>query len=124
MVRGEFGNTFVELRNPACYALRVLYHVFSDSHIVANVRQQVSPLERAENDRGGIVDCIDLASIRESYPVLLSNFKESFSTAPRTLGHICCSEMCGQMNGQTDFFSRRVASLRSQYRFPCIESRC
>lgn len=77
IARGELGNTFAVLGNSTPCALWVLYHIFSDNQVLADVRREVSALVHDEDDgKGGVFSSIDLASIRESCPALLSTFQE------------------------------------------------
>lgn len=77
IARGELGNTFAVLGNSTPCALWVLYHVFSDGRVLADVRREVSALVQEKNDNGAITSYVDLASIRTSCPVLLSTFQET-----------------------------------------------
>ncbi|KAL1860380.1 hypothetical protein Daus18300_009293 [Diaporthe australafricana] len=71
--RGELGNTFAVLGNSTPCALWVLYHIFSDNQVLADVRREVSALVVED----GTSSSIDLASIKVSCPVLLSTFQET-----------------------------------------------
>jgi hypothetical protein len=76
--RGELVNTFAVLGNTTPCALWVLYHIFSDDRVLADIRREVSALVREENSKVGSADCsIDLASIRTACPILLSTFQET-----------------------------------------------
>lgn len=75
--RGELGNTFAVLGNSTPCALWILYHIFSDDQVLADVRREVSALVRDENKDGVITSSVDLASIRTSCPILLSTFQET-----------------------------------------------
>lgn len=79
IARGELGNTFAVLGSTVPCALWVLYHIFSDPKVLADVRKEVLTLVREESDDEGkrIVSSIDLASIRTSCPILLSTFQET-----------------------------------------------
>ncbi|XXH02880.1 hypothetical protein Hte_009268 [Hypoxylon texense] len=77
VARGELGNTFAVLGNSTPCSLWVLYHIFSDEQVLADVRHEVSALVSEENDEGGIVNTVDIAGIRESCPILLSTFQET-----------------------------------------------
>ncbi|KAI0121937.1 cytochrome P450 [Daldinia grandis] len=78
VARGELGNTFAVLGNSTPCALWVLYHIFSDERVLADVRREVSALVREENDgEKDVINTIDLAGIRESCPILLSTFQET-----------------------------------------------
>lgn len=76
--RGELGNTFAVLGNSTPCALWVLYHIFSDDRVLADIRREVSSMVNVEDDgEGGKCSSIDLASIKSSCPVLLSTFQET-----------------------------------------------
>lgn len=89
--RGELGNTFAVLSNSTPCALWLLYHVFSDAQVLADVRREMSSMVREdEDDQGRKTSSIDLASIRTSCPVLLSTFQETLryrgvATGPRII---------------------------------------
>lgn len=75
--RGELGNTFAVLGNSTPCALWVLYHIYSDDKVLADVRREVSALVRDEEKDGVTTSSVDLASIRTSCPILLSTFQET-----------------------------------------------
>ncbi|CAN8104370.1 unnamed protein product [Discula destructiva] len=78
--RGELGNTFAVLGNSTPCAPWLLYHIYSDDQVLADIRREVSALVRdnADGEEHGRKICsIDLASIRTSCPVLLSTFQET-----------------------------------------------
>ena len=75
VARGELGNTFAVLGNSTPCALWVLYHIFSDEKVLADIRCEVSALVQEDNESG--ISSLDLASIRESSPILLSTFQET-----------------------------------------------
>jgi cytochrome P450 len=78
IARGELGNTFAVLGNTTPCALWVLYHIFSDNKILAEVRREVSALVYEGKGNGNeVIHCIDLAAIRTSCPILLSTFQET-----------------------------------------------
>jgi cytochrome P450 len=78
VARGELGNTFAVLGNSTPCALWVLYHIFSDDQVLADIRREVSDLVHEDHDtEGGIVKSLDLANIRTSCPILLSTFQET-----------------------------------------------
>ncbi|KAI0598176.1 cytochrome P450 [Biscogniauxia sp. FL1348] len=78
IARGELGNTFAVLGSTTPCALWVLYHIFSDSRVLADVRGEVEALVRETADGDSrTVSFIDLASIRTSCPILLSTFQET-----------------------------------------------
>lgn len=73
--RGELGNTFAVLGNSTPCALWVLFHIFSDDRVLADVRNEVSAMVKVREEDG--VNCLDLATIRTSCPILLSTFQET-----------------------------------------------
>lgn len=73
--RGELGNGFAVLGSSAPCALWVLYHVFSDSRVLEDVRREVWSM--VEEDTGAATCSIELADIRTACPVLLSTFQET-----------------------------------------------
>ncbi|KAF4636504.1 hypothetical protein G7Y89_g1572 [Cudoniella acicularis] len=75
VARGELGNTFAVLGNSTPCSLWVLYHIFSDDQVLADVRRELSALIHEDHDK--LTNSIDLASIRTSCPVLLSTFQET-----------------------------------------------
>lgn len=76
--RGELGNAFAVLGNSTPCSLWVLYHIFSDDQVLADVRREVSSLVHEDHDeQGRKTNSIDLAGIRTSCPVLLSTFQET-----------------------------------------------
>ncbi|OTB18120.1 hypothetical protein K445DRAFT_314939 [Daldinia sp. EC12] len=78
VARGELGNTFAVLGNSTPCSLWVLYHIFSDEEVLADIRREVSKLVREEKDEEkGVINVVDLAGIRESCPILLSTFQET-----------------------------------------------
>jgi cytochrome P450 len=78
IARGELGNTFAVLSNTTPCALWVLYHIFSDENVLADVRREVSALVYEQHDKDeGIVHTVDLAAIRTSCPILMSTFQET-----------------------------------------------
>ncbi|KAJ4392035.1 hypothetical protein N0V93_005656 [Gnomoniopsis smithogilvyi] len=89
--RGELGNTFAVLGSSTPCALWVLYHIFSDDRVLADVRREVSFMVRVKDDgQGGKCSSIDLASLKTSCPILLSTFQEtmrcrSVAPGPRVL---------------------------------------
>lgn len=77
IARGELGNTFAVLGNTTPCALWLIYHIFSDEKVLADVRREVSALVYEKQDKEDeIVHSVDLASIRTSCPILLSTFQE------------------------------------------------
>lgn len=77
--RGELGNAFAVLGNTTPCALWVLYQIFSDPQVLADVRRELSALVRDDgfDKDGNPVSSIDLAGIKEACPVLLSTFQET-----------------------------------------------
>ncbi|KAI0451597.1 cytochrome P450 [Xylaria acuta] len=73
IARSGLGIAFAVLSNSAPCALWLLYHIFSDDRVLADIRDEVSVLVR-EN---GTDKFVDLASIRTSCPILLSTFQET-----------------------------------------------
>lgn len=73
--RGELANTFAVLGNSTPCALWVLFHIFSDDRVLADVRGEVQAMVKVRAEDG--VNCIDLATIRTSCPILLSTFQET-----------------------------------------------
>ncbi|KAI1084146.1 cytochrome P450 [Whalleya microplaca] len=74
--RGELENIFAVLENSTPCALWVIYHIFSDDQVLADVRREISALVHEDDDGEGVVSAVDLARIRETCPVLLSTFQE------------------------------------------------
>ncbi|KAI1801532.1 cytochrome P450 [Daldinia bambusicola] len=78
VARGELGNTFAVLGNSTPCSLWVLYHIFSDEEVLADIRREVSNLVREEKDEEkGTINVADLAGIRESCRIFLSTFQET-----------------------------------------------
>jgi cytochrome P450 len=78
VARGELGNTFAVLGNTTPCAFWILYHIFSDDKVLADVRREISTLVHEENEKeGGITHSIDLAAIQTSCPILMSTFQET-----------------------------------------------
>lgn len=74
IARGELGNTFAVLGSSTPCALWVVYHIFSDDQVLADIRKEVSALvhETADGEHS-----IDLAATRTHCPALLSTFQET-----------------------------------------------
>lgn len=72
--RGELGNTFAVLGNTTPTAWWFLYHLFSDSEVLSDVRGELETF--VQIDAKTNTHCIDLACIRTSCPILLSTFQE------------------------------------------------
>lgn len=76
--RGELGDTFAVLGNTVPCALWVLYHVFSDDQVLADIRREVEAIvQESQDSEGASIKSIDLASVTKSCPVLLSTFQET-----------------------------------------------
>ncbi|PVI00792.1 cytochrome P450 [Periconia macrospinosa] len=76
--RGELGNTFAVLSNTTPCALWLIYQIFSDERVLADVRLELSTLIHEERDKNNqIVHSVDLGAIRTSCPILLSTFQET-----------------------------------------------
>ncbi|KAF2832521.1 cytochrome P450 [Ophiobolus disseminans] len=76
--RGELGNTFAVLGNTTPCALWLLYHIFSDDQVLDDVRREILALVHEQHQDGDeIVHSVDLASIRDLCPILLSTFQET-----------------------------------------------
>lgn len=78
IARGELGNTFAVLGNTAPCALWLIYHIFSDDQVLADVRREVLALVYEEHGKDNdIVNSVDLAAISTSCPILMSTFQET-----------------------------------------------
>ncbi|KAI1746708.1 cytochrome P450 [Xylaria castorea] len=75
LARGEVGNTFGILGNSTPCAFWVLYHIFSDERVLSDIRKELEAL--VQDEEGGTVSSLNLASVRTSCPVLLSTFQET-----------------------------------------------
>ncbi|KAK7956418.1 cytochrome P450 [Apiospora aurea] len=73
IARGEIGNTFAVLGNIAPCAWWVIFHLVSDARVLSEVREEL--LAAAHEDESGCH--LDIASLRERCPVLLSTFQET-----------------------------------------------
>lgn len=76
IARGELGNTFAVLGNTTPCSFWLLYHIFSDEKVLADVQRELSDLVHEDRDDNGVLHSIDLAAIRESCPILMSTFQE------------------------------------------------
>lgn len=91
IARGELGNTFAVLSSTTPCALWLIYHIFSDERVLADVRAELSSLIHEDRGEDGqIVRSVDLGALRTSCPVLLSTFQETMrfrfvSPGPRVL---------------------------------------
>lgn len=73
--RGELGNTFALLGNSTPVALWVIWHVYSDDKVLADIRSEVSRLvERSEDEDGAAISSVDLGMVKTACPILLSTF--------------------------------------------------
>ena len=80
MSHAEIGNTFAVLGTSAPSAFWFLYHVFSNEHVLADIRRELSALVVQESDGsdGSAPVCsVDLGNVRTSCPVLMSAFQET-----------------------------------------------
>ena len=82
--RGELGNAFAVVASSTAACFWVLYHIFSDDKVLADVRAEVSALvtrgvEEGPDDGGSRVpvNSVDLARIKSACPILLSVFQET-----------------------------------------------
>ncbi|KAK8080329.1 cytochrome P450 [Apiospora hydei] len=73
IARGEIGNTFAVLGNTAPCAWWVIFHLVSDARVLSEVREEL--LAAVHEDESGCH--LDIASLRERCPVLLSTFQET-----------------------------------------------
>ncbi|KAI3395690.1 hypothetical protein diail_988, partial [Diaporthe ilicicola] len=73
--RGELGNTFAVLGNSTPCAQWFLFHILSDEKVLADVRKEISAMVTVNGEKG--CNCIDLATVRTSCPILLSTFQET-----------------------------------------------
>jgi hypothetical protein len=73
--RGELGNTFAVLGNTTPTAWWFLYHLFSDSEVLSDVRSELETF--VQIDAKTNTHRIDPACIRTSCPILLSTFQET-----------------------------------------------
>ena len=80
VARGELGNSFGVLSNSSIAPLWLLYHIFSDERVLADVRREVSALVVQESDGGGgggTLNSVALGDVRKACPVLMSTFQET-----------------------------------------------
>ncbi|KAK7974518.1 hypothetical protein PG989_016366 [Apiospora arundinis] len=73
IARGELGNTFAVLGNTAPCAWWVLFHIFSDAHVLSEVRRELLGAVREDESSFHV----DIATLRDSCPILLSTFQET-----------------------------------------------
>lgn len=73
--RGEVGNTFGILANSTPCAFWLLFHIFSDAQVLADVRRELQPLLHKDDDEGRLN--FNAANVRTSCPLLLSTFEET-----------------------------------------------
>lgn len=74
--RGQLGLAFAVLSSLTPFAFWLLYHIFSDEVVLADVRAEVESLV-LNNEDGMGTHSIDLAKIPPSCPLLLSTFQET-----------------------------------------------
>jgi cytochrome P450 len=72
--RGEIGNTFAVLGNTLPCSWWMLWHIFTDARVLADIRREVSALVSEVPGEHACV--IDMANVREQCPILLSTFQE------------------------------------------------
>ncbi|KAI3325316.1 cytochrome P450 [Xylariaceae sp. AK1471] len=78
IARGELRNTFAVLSNLTPCAFGVLYRVYSDDQVLANVCQELSILARESYGPGSeISNSVKLAGMRTYCPMLLNAFQET-----------------------------------------------
>jgi cytochrome P450 len=75
IARGELGNTFAVLGNTAPSAFWLVYHIFSDKRVLADVRRELLGLVHEETSKEKYT--VDLTAIRTDCPILMSTFKET-----------------------------------------------
>jgi cytochrome P450 len=63
------------LGNTAPSAFWLVYHIFSDNNVLADVRRELSALVHEENSKEKYT--VDLTAIRTDCPILMSTFKET-----------------------------------------------
>jgi cytochrome P450 len=76
MGRAQLGLTFAVLSNSTPCALWLLYHIFSDETVLAEIRAEVEALLAHDKERIDTLS-IDLAKTQTSCPLLLSTFQET-----------------------------------------------
>jgi cytochrome P450 len=74
LARFEVGHSFAIIASTAPTAWWLMYHIFSDEDVLKDVRGELSALVEVTDDGKSR---IDLASVRDSCPILLSTFKET-----------------------------------------------
>lgn len=77
VARGELGNTVALLANSTTVALWLLYHIFSDEQVLADVRGEVWALVSTKTEGGRQVNVVDLVKVKEACPILASTFQET-----------------------------------------------
>lgn len=75
--RGELGNSFAVLGNSTPCAFWVLWHIYSDENVLADVRNEISALVEEGDEDGTLVSTVDLGKVRSACPILLSTFMET-----------------------------------------------
>ncbi|KAI0140446.1 hypothetical protein GGR57DRAFT_509429 [Xylariaceae sp. FL1272] len=72
IARAELGNMFAVLGNTTPVALWFIYHIFSDSQVLLDIRRELEANVEGDADTA----FIDLACLRTSCPIFLSTFQE------------------------------------------------
>ncbi|KAK5996638.1 Cytochrome P450 monooxygenase nodJ-like protein [Cladobotryum mycophilum] len=75
MARTEIGHSFATVGTTALTSWWLMYHIFSDPVVLADIRKELSGLVVEDEKRGA--HCIDMSSIRTACPIFLSTFKET-----------------------------------------------
>ncbi|KAK4212719.1 cholesterol 7-alpha-monooxygenase [Rhypophila decipiens] len=75
--RGEIGNSFAVLGNSTPCAFWVLWHIFSDDQVLADVRNELSGLVEEGAKDGAPMSIVDLSMVKSACPILLSTFMET-----------------------------------------------
>lgn len=76
LARTEIGHSFAMLGSTAPAAWWMMYHIFSDPAVLADVREELDSLTHLQNT-GDETWKIDLSKIQTKCPILLSVFKET-----------------------------------------------
>jgi cytochrome P450 len=77
IARAEIGQSFAVIGTTGPTAWWMMYHIFSDREVLADVRGELDGLVKVTSDGAGEVCEINLACIRTRCPILLSTFKET-----------------------------------------------
>ncbi|KAM7189586.1 cholesterol 7-alpha-monooxygenase [Rhypophila sp. PSN 637] len=75
--RGEMGNSFAVLGNTTPCAFWVLWHIFSDDQVLADVRNELAGLVEEGTKDGAPMSTVDLSKVKSACPILLSTFMET-----------------------------------------------